>query len=776
MQRNTEVGLFLEAVNDLGKNAVEADNDIKNKLLEANQDIRRIIHEATSIDGLPSESLDGWLSTTARIQRQLSEGTIRVAVVGSIKSGKSSLTNSLFGGDYLKRGAGVVTSIITKVRPGQDLTAKLEFKAWDEINAEINQALILFSSIQSDATGGYFDINSEKDRLRLQQDLSKLNTEQLISDDARDPNSVLLTEYLKGYDRVKDFVSFDPTTLTFDSDDLHRQKDFVGDQSLAVYLKDVCLTLKAPEAFGDNIEIADCQGSDSPNPLHLAMIQDYLVQNHVTIYVLSSRTGVRQSDIKFLTLIKKMGLTKNLLFVLNCDLTEHETLDDLKGLVSKAEEEIDMIISSPRLFSFSALYNLFKGVDSEQAVENTLSRKDRIRLEQWREDADMVAFSDEQTEKFMETVTHTISMDRFALLLESNLERTSNAATSMLDWVQINHDLLHKDAEKVQEAFSKMDKRRRASGQVTDVIRDTLDGTTSKIRQNLGDQVERFFDPQYAHMVQEINNFIDSYNLPIIDHEDKLQTLGFLPTLYRIFQALRQAADQFLAESVNPKLVHFVRQEEKNVEEVFDRVTGPYGLMIQDAVSQHQQTMEDLGINIGKRAFKTIRPPDVGSVASDAQLSIPRLVGTMQYTARIRTEAILRLGFYSTVNGVKRLLKRPVAEGAHGAMRSLEDSVRRIKDQMRESITHQLMDYKENLKYQYLFKLVDAMSSRLYESLTDRMTAFSGSLLDVRGLIESEREAKDDLIKRFASMQTDLNKTLDKIRDVERLVQSHTTA
>ncbi|RLC10893.1 MAG: hypothetical protein DRH43_05365, partial [Deltaproteobacteria bacterium] len=52
-------------------------------------------------------SLEGWKSTTTRIERQLGEETIRIAVVGSIKSGKSTLVNAIFGGDYLKRGAGV---------------------------------------------------------------------------------------------------------------------------------------------------------------------------------------------------------------------------------------------------------------------------------------------------------------------------------------------------------------------------------------------------------------------------------------------------------------------------------------------------------------------------------------------------------------------------------------------------------------------------------------------------------------------------------------------
>lgn len=752
---------------------METYNEIKNKLLSINQDIRLLIQEASSINGLTSHPLAAWQSTLGRIERQLSEETIRVAVVGSIKSGKSTLINALLGGDYLKRGAGVVTSIITKVRPGNDFRAKLEFKTWDEINTEINEALILFSSSRLDAPEGNFDMNRKKDRLQLQQDLSRLNTEQLIADDSRDPNSLLLTEYLKGYDRVKAFVSFEPVTHVFESHDFHRQKDFVGNPSLAVYLKDVYLTLEAPEGFGENLEIADCQGSDSLNPLHIAMIQDYLIQAHLIIYVLSSRTGMRQADIKFLALIKKMGLTKNIFFVLNCDLSEHESIADLKGLVSKVREEVDMILPSPRVFASSALYNLFKSLESKDAGGQALVRKDRLRLEQWGEETDMVAFSDQETERFLKAVVHKISLDRSALLLESNLERISNIASGMRDWVQISQDLLLKDAGKVKKAFLEMDTRQQASDQVAVVIKDTLDGTTSKLKRDVGADVERFFDIQYGEVVQEIIHFIKSYDLSVRDYERDLEASGFLPTLYRIFQALRQAANHFMAESINPMLVDFIHQEEKRVEGVFEQVSGPYGLMIQDAVDQRQRTMKPLGINIPERPFKSIRSPDIALVKSDAQLSIPRLVTTMRYAAGIKTEAILRLGFYNTLKAIRRLFKKPVTEESYGAIRSLEDSVRRMKEQMQKSITDHFTDYKENLKHQYLFKLVDAISSTLYEALIDRIRAFSGNLSDIRNLIENERLVKDQLVKQFASMETSLNAALDKIRDVERLVQNH---
>lgn len=748
-------------------------NTIKNKLLGVNRDIRSIIQTALSIDGLTSHPFKVWQSTTDRIERQLSEETIRVALVGSIKSGKSTLTNALFGNDFVKRGAGVVTSIITKLRPGHDLRAKLEFKTWDEINAEINQALILFSSTGSDTVGGDFDINREEDRLRLQQNLAKLNTEQLISDDARDPNSVLLIEYLKGYDRVKGFVSFEPATHIFESDDFYRQKDFVGDESLAVFLKDICLTLKAPEGFGENLEIADCQGSDSPNPLHLAMIQDYLVQTHLIVYVVSSRTGLRQADIKFLTLIKKMGLTKNILFVINTDFSEHETIADLERVLNRVKEEVDMILSSPHVFAFSALFNLFKSIDSEDSTEQILSRKDRLRLEHWREDTEMVAFSDRQTESFMHTLIYRISKDQFALLLESNLERMSNIVSGTQDWIQVSQDLLLKDVGEVKKAFAEMDRRRKASAQVTVVIKDTLDGTTRKLKRDMGADVDRFFDIQYGEIGQQIIHFIESYDLSLTEFEKDLKTSGFLPTLYRVFQAMQQAANRFIAESINPRLVEFVRQEEKRAEDMFEQVSGPYSLMIQDTVDQHQRTMEKLGINIPKRPFKTIRAPEVALVKTDCQLNIPRLASAMRYTARIKTEAILRLGFYNTLKTAKKLLKKPVTDGPDSAIRSLQDSVRRIKEQMQESITAHFLDYKENLKYQYVFKLVEAMSDRLYEALTDRMMVITSDLSDMKGLVKNKRLAKDHLAERFSSMEMSLNAVMEKIRDAESLAENH---
>jgi len=697
---------------------VETYNDLKSAILDINQDLRLVIRKAESIDGVSHDPLEAWKATTNTVHRQLGEEMIRVAVVGSIKSGKSTLVNALFGGDYVKRGAGVVTSIVTKIRPGTSMKAKLEFKTWDDVNADMSQALILFSALPRESDDGQFDINREEDRVRLQKDVSGLNAGRLISEDARDPNSVLILEYLKGYERIKDLVSFEPKTHVFEEGEFYRQKEFVGEESLSVYLKDIVLTLVPPEGFGENLEIADCQGSDSPNPLHLTMIQDYLLSAHLIIYVLSSRTGLRQSDIKFLNIIKKMGLLKNIFFVVNCDLSEHESLTGMTKLVERARDELGMILPDPEVFAFSALHNLFND-----------------------------------------------------LALQTNLERISIMASGMQDWAQINHDLFSRDAGEIKAAFAEMEKRRKTSDQVTSVIKDTLDGTTEKLKRELRNDVDRFFDPQYGDTVQGIIKFVESYNISARDYEKDLETSGFLSTLYRIFQNIREATNRYMAETTNPKLVDFVRIGEEKIKEIAEQVSGPYSLMIQDAVDQHRRTAEKLGIRLQQRSYTPPKSPEIDLVKSDARLSIPPLVTAMRYSGRIKTEAILRLGIYNTMEAVKKLLRKRVGGDLDSAIRSLEDSVRRIKEQLRESITAHLMDYRENLKYQYLFKLVDAMSSSLYESLVDRMRAFTGSASDMSGLMENQRQARDQIVKEFVSLATSVSAVLDKVGEAERLLE-----
>ncbi|MBW2367641.1 MAG: dynamin family protein, partial [Deltaproteobacteria bacterium] len=528
---------------------------LKQDLLQSLQDIKSTFVQAESIPGLSVRAFSVWKTSCETIRRQLSGEIIRVAVVGSIKSGKSTFVNSLIGADHLKRGAGVVTSFVTKLRSGPFLRARLIFKSWDDVNADVAQALVLLPEFRFFDEKRTFDIRRVEDRDRLEKSLALLGPDQLVVDGTRNANSLLLGAYLQGFDRVREILSSEDLTLIYGPERFTEHRSFVGNDALSVYLKDIHLGVDSP-ILDDYVEIADCQGSDSPNPLHLAMIQDYLHLTHLIVYVISSRTGLRQADIKFLSLIKQMGIMDNMLFVVNCDFNEHESRIDLDRLVEKVREELSYIKPDSEVFTLSALLNLFR---SEKKL---LGQKDSNRLQQWEQDQELKALSDAQTKEFAATFHAKVNQERYALLLENQLERIRVMVAEIARWIDVNREVLKQDADQIKAIVLRLNDHQQRLGQIRSMVNQTLDGALNQIKIALKREVDRLFNDRSEGVLVQVNDFINNFDLNTTAHESHLREVGFTQTLYLIFQEFKQALNMHLAEMVKPKVIRFIRGQE----------------------------------------------------------------------------------------------------------------------------------------------------------------------------------------------------------------------
>lgn len=736
----------------------------KRNLLETNRHILTLVERARSIPGISKNPFDGWEKVGASIEEQIEEETLRVAVVGAIKSGKSTFSNAFLGGDYLKRGAGVVTSIVTRIRKSPRLKAVLDFKTWDEVNTDMQQAMVLFPSLEWHQGDKPFDVRRDDDREGLTRALRAVSSEKLISQETLDANSVLLTSYLRGYDRVKDLLSYNRNRREFAGEEFGQHRDFVGNDSLALYLKDLELHIPGGKNLDDNIEIADCQGIDSLNPLHLAMIQDYLLRTHLIIYLLSSRTGIRQADVKFLTIIKKMGLLENIFFIVNCDFNEHENLEDLQKVVERVREEVSVIKSRPTLFAFSALYDLLGQLGSD------LSPRDRMRLDQWEHEKVFVEYSEGESERFHQALTEKLTQDRFTLLLKNHLERVSIMAGGLHDWTTIHRDILRKDSEDARELLIKIEKAGDQLNQQKALIKDTLDGTAHKMKRDLGRNVDRFLDARYGDMSKDIYSFIKKYGPDTEKSERDLAELGFSTTLYMVFQDFKRALDRFMAENINPRLIEFIRHEEKKIDERLTMTADSYDTLVRDALQKHEETLRKLGITSVVKSVGEIHSMNLESIKRRALLSAPPLASTLHYTAKIRTEAIMRLGFYKVVKMMKKMLKKPIQNEQEGEIFALKDGIKRIKQETERSVVFHLQGYKENLKYQYLYKLVDIVSVNLHDMLQDRFNVFTSDISEMVGLVDTEQSGKEEAIEILQSMEEGAREALDRIGGLKKQI------
>jgi GTPase SAR1 family protein len=713
---------------------METYSTLKDEILKVNQDVSALFSTAKSIPGMADYSFGEWEKTCESLPQQLAQNTIRVAIVGTIKSGKSTFLNSIFKGDYVKRGAGVITSIVTRVRNAKRLRAKLFFKSWEEVNAEMEQALVLFPSAKWLSEDGRFDIRQKKEREKLQRALGELSEEQLITRSTRNINNVLLTSYLKGYETVKSFITSEIGIQLYEDDQFYDHKAFVGNESLAVYLKDVLLEINSGN-LQSNIEIADCQGSDSSNPLHLAMIQDYLLLTHLIVYVVSSRTGLREADIRFLSMIKKMGIMDNIVFVVNCDFSEHDAIDDLQKLVDRIREEIAMLKPDPDVYFFSALYNLFS------AIENELSDKERLRYEYWKADSELIELSNSNSARFEAVFYERLARTRYTLLLRNHIERLGVILSGIGDWIGLNREVLTNDSDSADGILKKIENHQKRLNQIQSSIKKTLSGAVPEIRKEVQLEVHQFLDAQSGPVAKDIRNFIRAYTPDSEKFQSNPEKGDFSQNLYLMFQDFKQKLDAHITEVINPEVLRFVHDREKRIQEYFEALIVPFESMIEDAYGELNGMSGRNPLIAGGKKPSAESTPKMRSVPKTSSVSPPTLVAALNYSAKVRTEAVVRLGFYRALSNVRTLFRKSSDHKGKQALKALGDAADRMKRDTEKSVIFNLKDYRENLKFRFLFKLVDATSEGFSQAVLDRFQAyFSGLSATIEGIGTSQKD------------------------------------
>lgn len=725
---------------------METYHSVKEKLLEQATALDDLIVRAGGVPGVSGASLADWQRTCRQTHRQVTDECIRVAVVGPIKSGKSTFTNSLLGADHLKRGAGIVTSIVTRIRRGETLEARLHFKSWEAINADLARAIVMLPGLPGELTRAPFDLRREEDRQALAVAFAGLNQAALITDGTQDANSVMIASYLEGYDRIHSQIGAETTVARFRGDRFGLHRDFVGDDSLSVYLQDVELEIDAGQ-LTEGVEIADCQGSDSPNPHHLAMIQDYMLQTHLIIYVISSRTGLRQADFRFLSIIRKMGIGANMLFVFNCDFNEHASLEELQAQVARTLEQLRVFHPDPAIFTLSALYHLLAGQPAD-----ALLPKDAAMLANWRQESDLIDFSEAETTRFYQAFERKLVDERRVLLLGNHVGRLAVVAEGLGRWGRLHREALDQDAHQVADHKGLVARHRQRIDQIQTLVRDTLDGAAAKQRDALRHEIDRFFSPRTGTLIGDTLSFVRQYAPETGKYREMLKTAGFSGALYLVFQDFRQALEGFLAETVTPEVLRFLRDLEMRAVEQLSEVARPFATMAKEALTELDEE-EGAG---GATGENTVQPAfiDVDALKQRAGLKVPSAAAPLGFSARIRTEAVARLGFYTAVEWARRLFKKPAPTPTDKSVQALLDGLRRIKRETLRAVAFHFKNYQENIKFQYLFKLVDAAAVGIREALGDQLRAYGEDLSQLAERIESQGVGRQQVVAQLEDIQT----------------------
>ena len=481
----------------------------------------------------------------------------------------------------------------------------VEIKSWEEINAEVNEALSMvalprgFEGIES------IDLRRDEDRHSLRQYIQELKQDSLSGRETFDPNIVLINGYLNGYATLSAHVKDEPVLLEFDADELDRHQDFVSQESQAVYLRDMELQLPI-SWLGEMVEIGDCQGSDSPNPLHFAMLQEYLLSSHCILYLISSRVGIRQADLKLIEAIKILRLLPQTLFIVNVDLDEHGDMESLEGLQERIAEELGLLVPEAKIYAFSALFQLLETANST----DELSAREGRRLEGWHEEQAMVELSRCGYEDFCNDLRMLVNRERSRVLYGSVLSHLQRVSQSMKDSVNTRQRLLSRDQAELETLAAEVKVRQQSVVAALSTVEHTLDGLRNSLKEQVRSAVDSYFDTKYGPIITDTMQFGRKLSSVTVLVRANRRKPGSGSPIFSCFT--RILGRRYLAISstrVNLRIIDFAKNEEELIEKkLMETATGYWDLLGQ-ALRQYQKTLTDSGLTLSQVAPETMPQP-----------------------------------------------------------------------------------------------------------------------------------------------------------------------
>jgi GTPase SAR1 family protein len=688
-----------------------------------------------------NDFLAAYRENCRQIPLHIQSGLIKIAVVGVIKSGKSTFINSLAGKELVKRGAGVVTSITTRIRKGKKNEAALTLKSWDDINRAIKKTLDLFPD-EGQETGiiDTFDLRRKKDRAYLEGVYDTLVKRFPVTSAGIRPETLLIRNALDGYGACKDIVGADQGTILFSSKSFEDYKAFTSNPAMAFYVKDICLSVFG-KTIDPHVEIADCQGADSTDPAQLGQIINYMESANLIVYCISSRIGLRQSDMVFLKIIKQLGLIENILFVNNCDLTEHENLSDLVHIESRIRHELEFLTPEPLVYSFSALLTLF------QTIGSRLPKRDAKRLTLWIDDKKMMDYCNANCLSFHQELAYLLEKKFFDLLLSNHLERIRMMVDEMNKKADIVFGVLCADMAGEKKTRGHLKEISENASRLKSIVDNSIQGAVGGLVKEIQLNLKKAFARDSVHIGKQVRNFIQQTPIDVAPYRSLIKESGFKQILYLMFQDFKQKIDLFVLEQIAPELKKLIEAQESRIFAYFQSLLNSYQIdflkLRVPGESKNNFSPGQFSQQVSDQLLKKdpgfIKAVDIQGIKKILGLELPETIFTPQYTTKMRANALTGLGLQSIAQFISALLNK---QSRFSFTPGFDKAAIRIKKESLISIQHQINAYHDQLNTLYFIPLIQAITRDFKDKIHQRFALYASLNEDMENLFSLKQSEK----------------------------------
>ena len=605
-----------------------------------------------------------------------------------------------------------------------------------------------------------FDIRRSKDRLVLKEIYNSFSNSFPITSKGVRPETLLIRNALEGYDRCMDLVAPDEHTIHFEGKAFDNHKEFTADPAMAFYIRDVCLEIYGKD-IGPDLEIADCQGADSTDPAVMAKILSYLESANLIVYCISSRTGLRQSDMAFLKRIKRLGLMQNLVFIYNCDLSEHESLCDLKSTRDKTYQDLCLLTSAPAMFSFSALYVLFEALGSKMTVKNSK------RLALWQEDVEMASLSKSEYDRFLIEYKRLFEEARFQLFFANPVERLKIALKVLENKTQILLDLLSKKLSDQEFARTRLSDLEENASRLRVIVDNSVKGAVAALNREIELNLKKAFLKDSENINRLVTRFIRQAKIDYQPYKAGVTQTGFKHIIYLMFQDFKRDCDLFILEQVTPVLKQLVSTQEARIESYFKSLLDSYRIdyVTMAAPTDHEE--HPLTLEMISQEEQVSKTVDLDGIKKILGVHLPSMVFTLEYTPGIKANALTDFGFHSFAMFIAALMNKKTR---FSFSPGLDRAAAGIKKSALALIRKQIKTWHHSLKEDYFSPLIDAATRDFKDKILQRFAMYETLNKDMDALFSLKQEQKKQHLETAHQAKIDLGKITADLDEFRRCI------
>ncbi len=667
-----------------------------------------------------------WQEALQHAEDRLQQAKVRIAVLGAVKSGKSTLLNAVLGADRLRRGAGILTSIVTRIQLGKISRAHLRFKSKSLLDRQFQAALAFLQSSDSSLPSCKLDQASERQSLLhwLDEQPAEEDTSHFSEERA------FLRACLVGYSEAIGYLNNSTQVRTWSGEESCHHQAWVEQDSRAVFLED--LLLEEPGWTWQGTEIADCQGIDSPNPLHLVQVQEYASRSNLLIYVISSRIGIRQADVHLLRNLYQLGLADQIIFVINLDLNEHEEQADVDRITEHILRDLRRCgWQQPHYFMFSALHLLL-----QRKLE--LTTREQKQLEFW-QDHPVSQMSANAWKTFQEELHMRLAHQQSQTLLAGEWRHCQRLHRQVSEFVERLQITLSAETLDWEEWQSELQHRQRYLNYHEQNLRHTLKGGEQQWKQHIDYGVRALFERQGGKVWSSLDRFLRQLELtqPKDNCSPNIQSMLWV-------QEAREKLLRWVVDEINVSLLPEIA-----------RLCSEITMLINQAVEPFFEVLDELQHREYKLQSKLQNDLVSSSENPKVYWQFPEIEPiSFTTTMAFQTPEQLRSWLLYGQSWFRTLWRKE----RNPQMDFHQQSQRELERQLRENLDFDVLNYRENLKYRYLWSGTEQLLETIlvcWQEAARGCQADLGSLLEQLEKLRSERK---QLIPLLAQWQNNWGK------------------